>query len=177
MTGRQPRAEVLDLLAAPLADRGIDVEDIEISDAGRRKLVRVLVDKDGGITLDDVAEATTVVGGLLDASNVFDDAPYTLEVTSPGVDRPLTKPRQWHRNVGRLVMVQLRTGGEAATGRILRTDASTATLDIDGTERTISYADVTKARIQVEFNRSATALQEAAGKPSDTSFDSPGGER
>ncbi len=156
MAGRQPKSEVLDLLTSPLRNRGIDVEDVELSDAGRRKLVRVLVDKDGGITLDDVASATTVVGELLDSSDVLEDAPYTLEVTSPGVDRPLTEPRHWRRNVGRIVVAHLR-GGDVCTGRILRSDASTANLDVEGTERMVSYADVTKARIEVEFNRPAAA--------------------
>lgn len=163
MAGRQPKSEVLGLLTSPLRKRGIDVEDVELSDAGRRKLVRVLVDKDGGITLDDVALATTVVGELLDSSDVLEDAPYTLEVTSPGVDRPLTEPRHWQRNTGRLVVVHL-DGGAVCTGRILRSDASTATLEVEGVERTIPYADVTKARIEVEFNRPVARGGPSAGE-------------
>lgn len=155
MPGRQPTAELLDLLTSPLRQRGVDVEDVEVSSAGRRKLVRVLVDKDGGVTLDDIAEVTTVVSDLLDSSDVLDDAPYTLEVTSPGVDRPLTEPRHWRRNRDRLVVVQL-ADGESCTGRIVDVGDTAATLDVDGTQRSIRYADVTKARVEIEFNRPDT---------------------
>jgi ribosome maturation factor RimP len=78
--------------------------------------------------------------------------PYTLEVTSRGVDRPLTLPRHWRRNVDRLVKVTL-TDGTALTGRITTCDDATATLDVDGAPRVLSYADVDRALVQVEFNR------------------------
>jgi ribosome maturation factor RimP len=152
MASRQPKAELLDLLRGPLDDRGLELEDVEVSSAGRRRLVRVLLDKDGGVTLDDVAHATTLVSRLLDGSDELDDSPYTLEVTSPGVDRPLTAPRHWRRNVGRLVRFRLRNG-EECTGRIIAAADSHASVEVDGTQREIGYADVAKARIEVEFNR------------------------
>jgi ribosome maturation factor RimP len=161
MPGRQPTAELLHLLTPPLRDRGVDVEDVEVASVGRRKLVRVLVDKDGGVTLDDVADATTVVGQLLDSSDVFDDAPYTLEVTSPGVDRPLTEPRHWRRNFDRLVVVQL-VDGSSCTGRIVEAGDSAAFVDVGGSRRSIRYADVTKARVEIEFNRPGPASDAAA---------------
>ena len=80
-------------------------------------MLRVAVDKDGGVTLDDVAEATRAVSEVLDESDVMGEQPYTLEVTSRGVDRPLTLPRHWRRNADRLVTVTL-TAGEQVTGRI-----------------------------------------------------------
>ena len=61
-------------------------------------MLRVAVDKDGGVTLDDVADATREVNRVLDGSDVMGEQPYTLEVTSRGVDRPLTLPRHWRRN-------------------------------------------------------------------------------
>ena len=97
-------------LAAPLADLGLDVEAVELSPAGERRVLRVAVDKDGGVTLDDVAEATRAVSAVLDESDALGEQPYTLEVTSRGVDRPLTLPRHWRRNVGRLVTVTLTDG-------------------------------------------------------------------
>lgn len=159
MPGRQPAAELLGLLASPLRERGVDVEDVEVSSTGRRALVRVLVDKDGGVTLDDVADATTVVSQLLDASDLLNDAPYVLEVTSPGVDRPLTAPRHWRRNHDRLVAVQL-GDGESCTGRIVEATDSAAVLDVDGSRRSVRYADVAKARVEVEFNRRRPAARE-----------------
>jgi ribosome maturation factor RimP len=131
---------------------GLDVEAIDLTPAGKRRLLRVAVDKDGGVTLDDIAEATKEVSRLLDETDVMGVHPYTLEVTSPGVDRPLTHPRHWRRNAGRLVKVSCRDGS-TVTGRITGSDDEAASLDVDGTERRVAFADVAKAKIQIEFNR------------------------
>jgi ribosome maturation factor RimP len=115
----------------------------------------VAVDKDGGVTLDDIAEATKEVSRVLDGpdgSDVMGEQPYTLEVTSPGTDRPLTQPRHWRRNRGRLVKVTL-AGGRTLTGRITESDDTRAVLDVDGSRDEVGYADVTRAKIQIEFNR------------------------
>lgn len=152
MTGHQPAQELLEVLRSPLAAAGLDVEDVEISTAGRRRLVRVLVDRDGGVTLDQVAAATTLVSGVLDAHEPMGESPYTLEVTSPGIDRPLTHPRRWVRNVGRLVAVETLTG-QQLVGRIVAADDDTVTLDVDGSPQRIEYADVRTARVEVEFKR------------------------
>ena len=96
---------------------GCDLEAAEITPAGRRRLLRVLVDRDGGISLDDVADVTRAISKALDADDIMGDGAYTLEVSSPGVDRPLTLPRHWRRNVSRLVAVTLTAGGKL-TGRI-----------------------------------------------------------
>jgi ribosome maturation factor RimP len=152
VSGVEPTETLLDLLRPSLADSGLDIEAVEISSAGRRRVVRVLVDKDGGVTLDDLAAATRVVGATLDETEALGERPYTLEVTSPGIDRPLTAPRHWRRNVDRLVSVTL-SDGAAVTGRILRADDEAATIDIDGEPRQIGYGYVSTARIQIEFNR------------------------
>ena len=105
-------------LHQPLRALGLDIEAVEITPAGKRRILRVAVDKDGGVTLDEVAEATREVNRVLDGSEVMGEQPYTLEVTSRGVDRPLTLPRHWRRNAGRLVKVTL-ANGSAVTGRVL----------------------------------------------------------
>ncbi len=148
----QTRDRLAGVITDPLAAVGLDVEAIELTPAGKRRMLRVAVDKDGGVTLDDIAEATKEVSRLLDDSDVMGEQPYTLEVTSPGTDRPLTLPRHWRRNEGRLVKVTL-ADGESVTGRILGTDEERATLDVDGTKRDVAYTDVGKAKIQIEFNR------------------------
>ena len=152
MSGVEPTESLLDLLRPPLADSGLDVEAVEISSAGRRRVVRVLVDKDGGVTLDDLADATRLVGDRLDSSDALGERPYTLEVTSPGIDRPLTAPRHWRRNIGRLVSF---TGSDGVdvTGRILTADDDAATIDVDGEQRRVDYGEVAAVRIQIEFNR------------------------
>lgn len=146
------REQLVDQLTQPLLDLGYDLEAVELTPAGRRRVLRVAVDKDGGITLDDVAAATKEVSRVIDDSDVMGEMPYLLEVTSPGVDRPLTLERHWRRNAGRLVKVTL-ADGTAFTGRIVGAEASGAELDVDGTTRTVRYDEVSSARVQVEFNR------------------------
>ena len=98
------------LLAGPIEALGLDLEAVDLSRAGKRSVLRVAVDKDGGVDLDDIAAATGEVSRVLDDSDVMGQSPYTLEVSSPGVDRPLTLPRHWRRNAGRLVKAALVDG-------------------------------------------------------------------
>lgn len=142
------------LLAEPISQLGLDLEAVEVSMAGKQRLLRIAVDKDGGIDMDDVADATREISQILDAQDVMGDAPYTLEVSSPGVSRPLTLPRHWRRNNGRLVNVTLRDG-TVVTGRIFRSDEESATLRVNTkgkiTEPEIAFADVKKAKVEIEF--------------------------
>lgn len=142
-------------LADPLRALELDVEAVDITPAGKRRVLRVAVDKDGGVTLDDVAEATREVDRVLEASDVMGEHPYTLEVTSRGVDRPLSLPRHWRRNVERLVRVVL-TDGSVVVGRIREWDedaSGAATVEVDGERRELPYSEITKALVQIEFNR------------------------
>ena len=139
----------------PLRALGLDIEAVDITPAGKRRILRIAVDKDGGVTLDEVAEATREVSSVLDGSDVMGEQPYTLEVTSRGVDRPLTLPRHWRRNASRLVKVTF-TDGESATGRIVESGDDAVTLDVGGEHREVAYAEVKKALVQVEFNRKTT---------------------
>ena len=142
-------------IVGPLTALDLDVEDVEITPAGKRRILRIAVDKDGGVTLDDVADATKEISRLLDDSDAMGEQPYTLEVTSRGVDRPLTRPRHWRRNADRLVKVTT-TDGETIEGRIATSDDVAACIDVGTTTREISYADVARALVQVEFNRRAS---------------------
>jgi len=148
----QTRDRLAEVLTEPLAARGLDVEAIELTPAGRRRILRVAVDKDGGVSSDDLADATKEVSRVLDESDVMGEQPYTLEVTSPGTDRPLTLPRHWRRNESRLVKVTTKDG-TTLVGRIRAGGEESVTLDVDGTERVLSYDDVAKARVEIEFNR------------------------
>lgn len=146
------RDRVEEALIDPLKAMDLDVEAVELTPAGKRRVLRVAVDKDGGVTLDDVADATREVSRVLDESDVMGDLPYTLEVTSRGVERPLTLPRHWRRNRDRLVKVTF-ADGTTATGRIGDSDDAEVTLDVDGASRRVAYAEVAKALVQIEFNR------------------------
>ena len=152
MSTDQIRDRLAEVLTPPLAATGLDVEAIEVTPAGKRRVLRVAVDKDGGVTLDDIADATREVSRVLDDTDAMGEQPYTLEVTSPGTDRPLVHPRHWRRNRGRLVTVSL-ADGRAVTGRIVDSDESRAVVDDGGQRHEVAYADVAKAKIQIEFNR------------------------
>lgn len=143
---------VEEALASRAAELGLDVEGVTLTSAGRHRMLRVAVDKDGGVSLDDLADATRDLSVALDDTDLMGEHPYTLEVTSPGVDRPLTLPRHWRRNRDRLVTVTL-ADDETVTGRIDSSDEDGVVLNVDGTERTYAYEDVVKAKIQVEFSR------------------------
>jgi ribosome maturation factor RimP len=149
-------ARLTEVLAPVVEASGADLEDVAVSKAGRRSVVRIVIDRDGGVSLDDVADVSRVVSDALDALDEQDPTvlgpSYVLEVTSPGVDRPLTQPRHWRRNVHRLVAATLTDGG-TVTGRITAADDETVTLDVDGSERVLALSEVTKGTVQVEFAR------------------------
>jgi ribosome maturation factor RimP len=140
------------LIRDPLLVLGLDLEAVELTPAGKRRVLRIAVDTDGGPTMDDVAEATRAVSTLLDESDVMGELPYTLEVTSRGIDRPLTLPRHWRRNQDRLVSVTLKDGDQV-TGRVQSCDDLGASLDVGGDLQPITYDNVSTAVVQIEFNR------------------------
>ena len=141
------RERVHSALLPVVTAAGFDLEDVAVTAAGRRNVIRVVVDRDGGIDLDAVAEVSRVVSDALDGTDVAGAAAYTLEVTSPGVDRPLTEPRHWRRAIGRLVVAG------PITGRVTAADDESVTFDVGGTEQHVPYADLPAGKVQVEFGR------------------------
>jgi ribosome maturation factor RimP len=138
------------LVAAAVTAAGFDLDSLEVQQAGRRKLVKVVVDGDDGVGLDEVAEISRAVSAVLDEhEDILADA-YTLEVTSPGLDRPLGKPVHWRRARLRLVRVTPAAGAEFL-GRVGHAGAESATLLVAGELREVAYADVAKAMIEIEF--------------------------
>ena len=140
---------------------GVDLEDLQIQQAGRREIVRVVVDCDGGVNLDLVAELSQLCSAALEAEPLSSQfaGTYVLEVTSPGVDRPLTEPRHWRRAVGRVVQVQMRDGADIS-GRLTEVQGDALTIDVlEGktyVSKSIPLSLVELGRVQVEFNRTAT---------------------
>jgi ribosome maturation factor RimP len=161
----------------PLGDLGLVVEDVAVTPAGKRRLVRIWLDRDltglapdddssviDPLSLDEVADATRVISTALDASGAPGEAPYVLEVGSAGVDRPLTEMRHFRRNVSRLVEVR-RTGDSDAgslTGRLLAAGTDGVTVLVAATKKepettlNIPYSDIARAQVQVEFARVTT---------------------
>ena len=160
-------AAVVALLEPAVQTSGLELEDVEIRSVGRRLVVRVLVDSESGVSLDEVAQASHTVSEALDASDVLGDEPYTLEVSSPGVDRPLTLPRHWRRSMGRLVAVTRRQG-PAITGRVVSVTDAEVELETDVKGRksrtVVALADIARAVVQVEFNRKDEETLAALGE-------------
>jgi ribosome maturation factor RimP len=157
--GGSPEMEgrIADVIGPVIAAAGMDLESVRVSAAGRRRLLRVVVDSDRGVSLDDAATISRKLSAALDAAPVMGDFPYTLEVSSPGVDRPLTDPRHWRRAVGRLVQVTAADAGPIS-GRVLAADADGVTLDVAGDRRRFGYAALGAAVVQVEFGHPHTEL-------------------
>lgn len=148
-----PKSALWDLIEDAVTAEGFDLESLDVSRVGRRGRVKVVVDSDHGVDLDQCAELSHKVSAILDANDdLIGDGPYTLEVSSPGVTRPLTLPRHWRRNIGRLVRVVLADGG-VVTGRVTAADEQEAVLDVAGNKREVQYDKVGKAKVQVEFRR------------------------
>lgn len=141
-----------DVVEPVCSEHGFDLEELAVAPAGRRRRVSVVIDADGGVDLDDCAELSSALSSALDTTDVLGDTPYTLEVSSPGVSRPLRLPRHWRRNVGRLVRVVLADGAEL-TGRVQASDEEGAALEVAGASRRLNYDQIRTARVQVEFRR------------------------
>jgi ribosome maturation factor RimP len=151
------------MVASAVRDTGLELEDLDITPAGRRRVVKVIVDTPDGaaLDLDAVADVSRAVSAALDgADDLMGAGAYTLEVSSPGVDRPLTLPRHWRRARLRLVKVRLADGGELVA-RAGDADGNAVTLLIDGTPRRVPFAEIDRAVMQVEFAEPPAAEIEA----------------
>ena len=147
------RERLLDVLGPVVAAAGFDLEDVTVSSAGRRSLVRVSVDADGGVDLDDIATVSRAVSDALDGEpgGAAFNGPYVLEVSSPGVDRPLSEHRHWRRAIGRLVQVSV--AEQVVTGRVRDVTGAGVELDVDGSVRAIAWPELGRGKMQVEFHR------------------------
>jgi ribosome maturation factor RimP len=125
---------------------GFYLEDVTIISAGRRSMLTVIVDGDAHLSLDQVTSATKAIGEIVESIQSLGETPFTLEVTSPGLDRPLTKVRHWQKNINRLVKVVLLDGSEIK-GRIKDVNEVSAIVD----EKNINYSDIKRATLEVEF--------------------------
>jgi ribosome maturation factor RimP len=131
---------------------GLDLEAVELSSGGKRRVLRIAVDTDGGVGIDHITQATRALSEALDASDVMGAQPYTLEVTSRGVDRPLTQPRHWRRNAGRLVRLTL-TDDTTVEGRIAASDDEGVDIERKAGTQRHTYDAIATALVQTELNR------------------------
>lgn len=151
---------IQEALAPVLASAGFFLEEVQVTSAGNRRIVTCIVDGEKGLNLDEVTSASREIAALLEEAPFMGQTPFTLEVTSPGVDRPLTLPRHWKKNVTRLVRIVL-LNGEVVTGRITDSGDNSVNLVIEGKvvkEIVVQFSDVKRAVVEIEFNRKGDDL-------------------
>lgn len=173
-SGAAQRERLVTALAPAVESAGCDLEEVTVSPAGRRKVVRVVVASDAGVTLDEVAAVSRAVTAVLDARDTefFGASPYVLEVSSPGVDRPLTEPRHWRRAVGRLVEVT--AAGAPTRARVVDADDDGVELaDEAGTATRHPWAELGPGTVQVEFGWADPGDEDDGDEPEDDG-DEPG---
>nr|WTB34043.1 ribosome maturation factor RimP [Streptomyces sp. NBC_00830] len=157
------------LLEPLVSAKELDLEEIEVSRAGRRRVLRIIVDSDEGVELDACAELSRAISEKLDETDAMGEDEYVLEVSSPGADRPLTEHRHYVRGTGRLVKLQLTTEGAAGelVARIIAVDDDGLDLEVPGvkgrrpTFRRVAFDEIAKARVEIEFNRKDKKEEEA----------------
>ena len=142
--------DLTELLSPLVQKTGFILEEVKVTPLGRRRQISIIVDgEERNPNLDEVAGISRAISAQLDEFSPLGDSPFTLEVTSPGVDRPLTELRHWRKNVGRLVKIITKEDKEI-TGRIQSAQSNKVTID----ETEYALTEIKRAQIQIEFNRS-----------------------
>jgi ribosome maturation factor RimP len=148
--------QISELVTPAVSDLGFYLEDVHVATPGSHRIVTCIVDGDASLNLDQVTSVSRVISELLDEAAFMGETPFTLEVTSPGVDRPLTQPRHFTKNVDRLLKI-IKLDGSEVTGRILSNTDKDVTLTVtvkkETIEQTVSLADIKRAVVEIEFNR------------------------
>ncbi len=148
--------KITQALTAAVTDAGFFLEDVTVTSLGKRRVVACIVDGEVNLNLDEVTLISKNISEILDVSAFMGETPFTLEVTSPGVDRPLTQLRHWRKNVTRLVKATM-VNGEVVLGRIDAVhDESVCVLvpvkkEMHKVE--LPFAEIKRAIVEIEFNR------------------------
>jgi len=148
--------QISELITPALQQAGYFLEDVNLVTPGQHRIVTIIVDGERALNLDQVTVATKMISELLDEAQFMGETPFTLEVTSPGVDRPLTQPRHFSKNTDRLLKV-VKTDGEVVTGRISSNTENDVTLLVtekkESMEVVMKFSDIKRATVEIEFNR------------------------
>ena len=148
--------KITELIQPAVEKAGFFLEDVHVVSPGNHRIITCIVDGQTPLNLDQVTTVSRDISELLDAAEFMDDSAFTLEVTSPGVDRPLTLARHWHKNLKRLVKV-VKQDGSVANGRITSVEETHVLLteDIKGKskEHVVQFAEIKRATVEIEFNR------------------------
>lgn len=146
-------ANLTELLNPVVTRAGFVLEEVTVTPVGKRRLVSVVIDRENSNpSLDEVTVVSKEISVILDTYSQMGEMPFTLEVTTPGVDRPLTLPRHWKKNIGRLVKITPKQG-DKFIGRISEVSENQVKLELEKELLTVDLVDVSRAQIEVEFNR------------------------
>ena len=148
--------QISDVVTPAVSQAGFYLEDVHVATPGSHRIVTCIVDGDSSLNLDQVTTVSRLISELLDEATFMGETPFTLEVTSPGVDRPLTAPRHFRKNVDRLLKV-IKVDGSEVTGRILSNTDQDVTLSVtvkkESSEEVVALVDIKRAVVEIEFNR------------------------
>ena len=148
--------QISELVTPAVSDQGFYLEDVHVATPGSHRIVTCIVDGDASLNLDQVTTVSRVISELLDEAAFMGETPFTLEVTSPGVDRPLTQPRHFAKNIDRLLKI-IKLDGSEVTGRILSNTDQDVTLTVtvkkEIIKQTVSLSEIKRAVVEIEFNR------------------------
>ena len=148
--------QIAQLVTPSVEEAGYFLEDVHVVTPGNQRIVTCIVDGESALNLDQVTSASKIISGLLDEATFMGETPFTLEVTSPGIDRPLTLPRHFAKNVTRLLKVTL-NDGNVVTGRITSSSESSVLLEVAekkvSKEVSVELSDIKRAVVEIEFNR------------------------
>jgi ribosome maturation factor RimP len=147
---------IAELIEPAVSAQGFFLEEVQLVSPGKHRIVTCIVDGEVSLNLDQVTAVSRAISELLDEAPIMGETPFTLEVTSPGVDRPLTKPRHFAKNLDRLLRIT-KTNGEVVSGRITSNTETEVVLSVvtkkETTEVTVAISDIKRAVVEIEFNR------------------------
>ncbi|CAB5239224.1 unannotated protein [freshwater metagenome] len=143
---------LFELIGQSVTRAGYYLEEVQVASPGNHKIITCIVDADVPLNMDQVTSISREISNLLDTSPFIGETPFTLEVTSPGVDRPLTKPRHWKKNHDRLIKIS-KLDGSQVTGRIVSNTEEAVTLAEQDKTLDVLFADIKRAVVEIEFNR------------------------
>lgn len=151
---------ISDAITPAIEAAGFFIEEVHVSSPGNRRVVTCIVDGSVNLNLDEVTSASKQIAEILDNAPFMGETPFTLEVTSPGVDRPLTKPRHWTKNMDRLVR-SVMVNGEVITGRVNAVHDESVCVIVEAKEPhkiELPFVEIKRAQVEIEFNRKGDDL-------------------
>ncbi len=146
-------AQLRKVLEAGVQGQGFELVEVELSGTGRHTLLRVYIDSPAGVTVDDCARVSNQLSAILDVEDLIDGR-YTLEVSSPGLDRPLVTPEDFTRFTGEMIKVRLGqplSGRKNFKGRLIAVAPEHVVLGLDGETLDVAFDRIEKARLIPKF--------------------------